>query len=54
MSITRRQFIKSSTAAATALSLPMVVSPRVLGANEEILVGVVGLGGRGGYHVSRM
>ena len=47
MSITRRQFIKSSTAAVTALSFPMVVSPRVLGANDEILMGVVGLGGRG-------
>ncbi len=48
MSISRRQFIKRS-AAATALGLPMVASSRVLGANDEILAGVVGLGGRGSH-----
>jgi len=47
MSITRRQFVKRSAAATAALSFPMVASSRVLGANEEIRVGVVGLGGRG-------
>ncbi len=47
MSISRREFVKRSAAAATALSLPMVASSRVLGANDEILVGVLGLGGRG-------
>ena len=51
MTITRRQFVKRS-AAATALAFPMVASSRVLGANDEILAGVVGLGGRGlGVHV---
>jgi len=51
MSITRRQFVKR-TAAAAALSFPMVASSRVLGANDEILAGVVGLGGRGtGAHI---
>ena len=51
MSITRRQFVKRS-AAATALSFPMVASSRVLGANDRILMGQVGLGGRGrGAHL---
>ncbi len=51
MSLTRRQFVKRS-AAAGALAFPMVASSRVLGANEQILAGVVGLGGRGaGAHV---
>ena len=51
MTITRRQFVKRS-AAATALAFPMVASSRVLGANDQILAGVVGLGGRGlGAHV---
>jgi len=47
MRITRRRFFQGSLAATAALGAPMVASSRVLGANEEILVGVVGLGGRG-------
>ncbi|MBN2476408.1 MAG: Gfo/Idh/MocA family oxidoreductase [Pirellulales bacterium] len=51
MSITRRRFLQRS-AAATALGLPAVASSRVLGANEAIAVGVLGLGIRGlGAHV---
>jgi predicted dehydrogenase len=51
MPVSRRQFLRRSAAAA-ALSVPMVASSRVLGANDEICVGVVGLGGRGtGAHV---
>ena len=51
MTLTRRQFVKR-TAAATTLAFPMVASARVLEANDEILAGVVGLGGRGtGAHV---
>ncbi len=51
MSISRRQFLRRSTLAA-AISYPMVASSRVLGANDQILAGVVGLGGRGsGAHV---
>ena len=52
MSLTRRQFVKRSAAAAAAISLPMVASGRVLGANEEIRIAVVGLGGRGGTHIA--
>ena len=51
MSITRRQFVKRSTGAAAALSFPMVVSSRVLGANEEVRLAIAGLGIRGNYHL---
>ncbi|MGQ9575909.1 MAG: Gfo/Idh/MocA family protein [Thermoguttaceae bacterium] len=52
MSVTRRGFIRRSAAAAAAIGLPAVAPARVLGANEEIRMGVVGLGGRGaGAHV---
>jgi predicted dehydrogenase len=52
MTITRRQFVKRSAATAVAAGMPMVVSSQVCGANEEIRVGIVGLGGRGkGAHV---
>ena len=52
MRITRRQFAGASLAAASAVSMPRVARARVLGANDEILVGVVGCGGRGrGAHV---
>src|SRR4030042_2813162 len=52
MSITRRRFMQNSALATTALSFPMVASSRVLGANDEIRVAVVGCGGRGtGAHI---
>ncbi len=52
MTVTRRQFVQGTTA---AIGLPLVVSSRVFGANEEIRVGVVGLGGRGmGAHIPGM
>jgi predicted dehydrogenase len=51
MPITRRQFVRRSAAAA-AIAFPMVATGRVLGANDEVLMGVVGLGGRGiGAHI---
>ena len=52
MKITRRQFIKRSTVATAALTAPLIASSRVLGANDNILVGIIGLGGRGiGAHI---
>ncbi len=55
MSITRRQFVKQSVATGAAMALPWVLPSRVLGANEEIRVGVIGLGNRGlGCHIPRM
>ncbi len=44
MPITRREFIKNSAAATAAISFPMVAARSVLGANDEIRVGVIGLG----------
>jgi hypothetical protein len=53
MSITRRQFVKRSVAAAAAI--PFVTASSVRGASEDIRVGVVGLGVRGaGTHIPRM
>lgn len=52
MLLTRRQFVRRSSAAAAAMGLPMLASSRVLGANEEIRLAVVGCGVRGGAHVS--
>jgi len=55
MSTTRRAFLKRSLAAASAVGLPLVVPSRVLGAGDDIRVGVVGLGGRGANcHAPRM
>jgi len=44
MPITRRQFVKHSSA---AVSLPRVVPSAVFGAHDKLRVAVVGLGGRG-------
>lgn len=50
--VSRRKFIKHAAAASSALALPMYVPARVLGredasgANEEILIGFIGTGGR--------
>lgn len=52
MKTSRRRFLESAGAASAVLSIPAIASPRVRGANDEILVGVVGLGGRGrGSHI---
>lgn len=51
----RRQFIRrtAKTAAVAGLvsSSPFVTTQRVLGANERLGVGFIGVGGRGRYHV---
>lgn len=55
MSITRRTFLRRSLVASSAAGLPLAVTSRALGANDEIRVGVVGVGGRGaGSHVPGM
>jgi len=48
--VTRRDFIKSSVAAGVGLALAAPHS-RVLGANDQIRVAVVGVGGQGGGHM---
>ncbi len=47
--VTRRDFIKSSMAAGVGLALAAPHS-RVLGANDEIRLATVGVGGQGSYH----
>ena len=49
----RRQFIKKSGLAATAVSLSSVVyaAPEQLPKNEMLGVGVIGTGGRGNHHL---
>ncbi len=49
-SVTRRSFIKSSMALGAGLALAGPTS-RVLGANDQIRVAVVGVGGQGGGHM---
>ena len=52
---TRRQFLQTTLPATAALGLlaaPMVARGRVLGANDRIGVGFIGIGGRGGGHVN--
>lgn len=46
--ISRRSFVAGSVAAGAAMALPF---SRVLGANEQIRVAVIGLRGRGGSHL---
>ena len=47
MFVSRRRFLCGSTVAFGSLSLPMVVSKSVFGANDKIRMGVIGLGVRG-------
>ena len=50
-SMTRRQFVCGSAAAAAAIAVPRLASSRVLGANAEIRMAVIGCGVRGSTHV---
>ena len=43
----RRDFLKTATAGAAALSVTAASYGRVVGANERIAIGVIGCGGRG-------
>jgi predicted dehydrogenase len=45
--ITRRCFVKQSLAA--TVTMPFLASGRVLGANDKIVAGVMGVGGRGSF-----
>ncbi len=49
MSVTRRKFLLGSAA---AIAVPMVASSRVLGANDEVRLAMVGCGGRAQAHRS--
>src|SRR4051812_18703929 len=49
--VNRRDFLKTTAAGATALSLSAASANRVYGANERIGVGFVGVGGRAQAHL---
>ena len=54
--MTRRSFIGTSARVAAVVSgaaaFPMIARGRVLGANDSIGVGFIGVGGRGSSHVA--
>ncbi len=52
--LNRRDFIRATTqaAAAAAVAFPFVSRGRVLGANDRIGVGFIGVGGRGSSHIA--
>jgi predicted dehydrogenase len=50
-SLNRRRFLKATAASTAALAFPTSTWSRVLGANDDIRVAVVGFGGRGGDHI---
>ncbi len=54
--ITRRQFVKRAALGGAGLSLASSAAPArgVLGANEKIVVGCIGVGGQGTAHVSEL
>ena len=49
--ITRRTFLKDSFLAAAALSVPVHSWARVIGANDDIRIAIVGFNGRGKDHI---
>ncbi|WP_166819961.1 Gfo/Idh/MocA family protein [Thalassoroseus pseudoceratinae] len=51
--LNRRQFLKSSAAAASAVAMPMFVPASVFGANERIVTGHIGVGGQGRGNLGR-
>lgn len=50
--LTRRSFLKTSLFTTAALGLPARGWSQISGANEDIRIGVVGFGGRGGDHIN--
>jgi predicted dehydrogenase len=50
--LTRRNFLKTSALTGAALTLPASFWSRVLGANEDVRVAVVGFNGRGRDHIN--
>jgi predicted dehydrogenase len=47
----RRDFIKNTTGAAVALSLPTIIPASAFGANDKVQVAVLGVNGRGKDHI---
>ena len=44
----RRTFLKASLCASTAFAIPTIIPSSAFGANERIITGHIGVGGRGG------
>ncbi len=54
MSISRRRFVQGTALSAAAYAVPQIASANLKNANEEINVGIIGLGNRGaGAHIPR-
>ncbi len=47
----RRKFIKSSAVGAAAFSVPIILNARIIGANDRVRVGVIGIRGMGQSHI---
>ena len=43
----RRNWIKSSAVASAAITTPLILNKNVLGANDNLVMGIIGSGGRG-------
>jgi predicted dehydrogenase len=52
MNLSRRDLLKSACAGVAGISLPLLNPSRVLGANERLNIGVIGVAGRGGANLS--
>lgn len=52
--IGRREFLRRTTAGAIGLGMTAGMARNVLGANDRIRIGVIGIGGMGGHHLSRL
>ncbi len=52
MPIQRRDFLKSTIAAGAAISMPAAAYGRVMGTNEKVRCGVIGLNNRGKDHIN--
>ena len=50
----RREFLQTTAAAASALAFPHVSSSQVLGANDRIGFAVIGCGGMGAGHLGSL
>ena len=52
--ISRRKFLKRSAASGIALAVGGITPPHVLGANDRVVFGLIGVGARGSGHLSNL
>jgi predicted dehydrogenase len=52
MNVSRRKFLKSTTAVTAALSLPTIIPASAFGANDRVRVAVIGINSRGKDHIA--